>query len=79
MKVRFVALVPIEFEEEIIGDNEFITQWGREYLEVSYDRVDSIHGQRSIPYEPMLCEAVKVEEDNTVADLGDLIAPGLIT
>ena len=78
MKVRYVALVPVVFEEDVIGDEKFITHWGREYLQVNYAPVESLHPRRGFPYDPQLIEAVRINEPVEI-DLGDLIAPGLIT
>ena len=79
MRVRYVALVPIVFEEDVVGDEKFITQWGNEHLSVYHQGVASMHPRKNgAPYEPVLVEAVRIEDEEFGIDLGDLIAPGLI-
>lgn len=77
MRVRYVALVPIAFEEDVVGGDDFISLWGREHLAVHHPDIQSFHPRKKGgAYEATLVEAVRLETDFEPIDLGDLIAPG---
>ena len=74
MKVRYVIMVPVEIVDEIVGDDDFMTDWGRQHAD-RYRPVESQHPREPGPYQPKLMEAVKLDEDAEV-DMDDLVAPG---
>ncbi len=73
-RARFVVMVPVEVEDDIIGDDQFMTEWGRQLAE-RYARVESLHPRQTVPYEPKLIEAVKLDDENEVS-MDDLVTPG---
>jgi len=76
-RVRYVILVPREVEADVIGDDNMVTEWGRQIAE-SYEPVYSMHPRQDKPYPARVLEAVRLDEPEEMTSLEDMIAPGLI-
>lgn len=77
-KVRYVILVPVEITDEVFGDDDFMTEWGRQHAE-RYSIVESAHPRQEAPYTAKLIEAVRIEgaAEDPIVDMDDMIAPGV--
>ncbi len=73
-RVRYVILAPVVIEDEIIGDDDFMTDWGKQHAE-RYEPVESLHPRQEAPYTAKLVEAVRLDEPDEIT-MDDLVTPG---
>lgn len=74
-RVRFVIMVPVEVEDDVVGDDGFISEWGRQLAVARWGKVESMHPRQKEPYAPKLIEAVKLDDGGEIS-MDDLITPG---
>lgn len=75
--VRYVILVPREVEADVIGNDDMVSEWGKQIAE-SYEPVHSMHPRQDGPYTAKMLEAVRLDEPEGSEILEDLVAPGML-
>jgi hypothetical protein len=72
---RFVIMVPTEVEADVIGNDDMMTEWGRQIAE-SYPKVHSLHPRQPEGFTAFLVESVRVDEsDEPARILDELVSP----